>query len=100
MLYYHWNLATKRVEDDTWLQASGFHKHGHEISNINRKDKRGGGIALLYSTKYKIKTVAHTEYSSVDSGVWHIQSGSTHYTLFGVYHPPVGMQKGVTAVLS
>ena len=83
-------------EDDTWLQASEFHKGSHEISNINRQDKRRGGIALLYSTKYKIKTVAHTKYSSFESGVWHIQSGSTHYTLLGVYHPPVGMQQGFT----
>ena len=82
------------VEDDTWLQASEFHKDGHEISN--RLDKKGGGIALLYSTKYKIKTVAHTKYSSFQTGDWHIQSGSTHYTLFGVYHPPVGMQQGIT----
>ena len=65
------------VEGDTWLQASEFHKDVQEISNINRQDKRGGGIALLYSTKYKIKTVAHTKYSTFESRVWHIQFGST-----------------------
>ena len=84
------------VEDDTWSQASEFCKDGHKISNINRQDKRGGGIALLYSTKYKIKTIEHTKYISFQSGMWHIQSGSTHYTLLGVYHAPVGMQKGIT----
>ena len=78
-------------EDDTCLQASEFYKDGHEISNINRQDKRCGGIALLYSSKYKIKTVAHAKYSSFESGVWHIHIGSTHYTLLGGYHPPVGM---------
>ena len=84
------------VEDDTCLQASEFSKIAMKYLNINRQDKRGGGIALLYSTKYKIKTVAHTKYSSFDGGVWHMQSGSTHYTLLGVYHPPVGMQQGFT----
>ena len=78
------------VEDDTWLQAGDFHKDGHEILNINRQDKRGGGIALLYSTKYKIETIEHTKYISFD------QSGSTHYALLGVYHPPVAMQQGIT----
>ena len=34
-------------EDNTWLQASEFHKDDHKIFNINRQDKRGGGIALL-----------------------------------------------------
>ena len=84
------------VEYDTWLQASEFCKDGHEISNINRQDKRCGGIALLYSTKYKIKTIEHTKYISFESGIWHIQSGSTQYTVLGVYHPPVGMQQGIT----
>ena len=32
----------------------------------------------------------------MESGVWHIQIGSTHYTLLGVYHPPVGKQQGIT----
>ena len=41
------------VEDNTWLQASEFCNDGHEISNINRQDKRGGGIALLYSSNTK-----------------------------------------------
>ena len=54
------------IEDDTWLQASEFCQDDHEISNINRQDKRGEGTALLYSPKYKIKTVAHTKYSSFE----------------------------------
>ena len=81
----------QNTEDDTWLQASEFHKDGHQIPNINRQDKRGGGIALLYSTKYKIKTIEHTKYISFETGICHIQSGLTHYTLLGVYHPLVGM---------
>ena len=84
------------VEDGTWLQASEFCEDGHEISNIYRQDRRGGGIALLYSSKYKIKTVAHTKYSSFESRVRHIQIGSTHYRLLGVYHLPVGTQQGIT----
>ena len=84
------------IKDDTWLQASECHKDGHKISVINRQDKKGGGIAILYSTKYKIKTIEHTEYISFEGGIWHIQSGLTHYILLGVYHPPVGMQQGIT----
>ena len=84
------------VDDDTWLQESEFSKDGHGISNINSEDKRGEGIALLDSSKYKIETVTHTKYSSFESRVWHIQIGSTHYTLHGNYHPPVGMQQGIT----
>ena len=85
------------VEDDVWLQASEFHKDGHEISNISRQDKRIEGIALLYSTKKnKIKTVAHKKYHSFESGVWLIQFGSTHYTILGVYHLLVGTQQGIT----
>ena len=38
-------------ENNTWLQASEFYKDDHEIFNINRQDKRGGNIALLYRYK-------------------------------------------------
>ena len=82
-------------EDDTWLQASEFHKDDHEIFNINRKDKRVGGMALLYSTNYKIITVTHTKYNSFESRIRNIQSGSTHWALLGVYHPLVGTQQGI-----
>ena len=33
------------------FQASELCKDDHEIFNINRQDKRGGGIVLLYYTK-------------------------------------------------
>ena len=60
------------------------------------KIRDGEGIALLYFTKYKIKTVSHTKGNSFESRIWNIQSGSTHCTLLGVYHPPVGTQQGIT----
>ena len=82
------------VEDDTWLQASEFCKDDHKIFNINRQDKRG--MALLYFTKYKIKTVTHTKYSSFESGVWNMQSRSIICTLLGIYHLPVWTQQGIT----
>ena len=33
---------------------------------------------------------------SFESGIWNIQSESTHCILLGVYHPPVGTQQGIT----
>ena len=51
---------------------------------MNRQDKRGGGIALLHSTKYKIKTVTHTKYNSFESGIWNINQDQdiAHYLVF------------------
>ena len=68
-------------EDDTWLQASEFHKGNHEIFNMNKQDKRGGGIALLYYTKYKIKTVMHTNTMilKVEFGTSNLDQHIAHY---------------------
>ena len=88
----------KRDEDDIWLQTSEFCKDDHEIFNINRQDKMGRGIALLYTTKYKIKTVRHTKYNSFESGIWNINYGSMCCTLLDTYHPPVGTQQGITNI--
>ena len=70
------------VDNDTWLQAREFHKDGHEIFNINRQDKRGGSIALLYSTKYKIKTVTHPNIVALktESGTSNLDQHITHTT--------------------
>ena len=43
------------------FQQVNFTKMAMKYLTSTRQDKRGGGIALLYSTKYKIKTVAHTK---------------------------------------
>ena len=39
-------------EDSIWLQGCKHNKNGWKISSIHREDRTGGGIALVYKSKY------------------------------------------------
>ena len=57
--------------------------------NKNRRDKKGGGIALVTYRKYTITTIPETtNYSSFEHTIWNIQIGPTVYIIIDLYHPP------------
>ena len=67
------------------------------MSTKNRKDKRGGGIALVTHRKYTITTKPEiTNYSSFEHATGNIQKGPTVYTIIGLYHPPQGTDPKVS----
>ena len=35
-------------EDETWVNASECNKNGYKLDTVNRKNRRGGGIGLIY----------------------------------------------------
>ena len=78
-------------EDNTWTLSSEFNNDSYQISTKNRRDKRGGGIALVTHRKYAITTRPETtSYSSFEHAIWNIQIGPTVYTIIGLDHPPQG----------
>ena len=91
--YYnnHQNLAKNTEEDNTWTLSSEFNNDSYQISTKNRREKRGGGIALVTHRKYTITTKPETtNYRSFEHAIWNIQIGPTVYTIIGLYHPPQG----------
>ena len=35
-------------EDEVWVNASECNKNGYKLETVNRKNRRGGGIGLIY----------------------------------------------------
>ena len=90
-----WLKDTK--EDNTWTLSSEFNNDSYQISTKNRRNKRGGGIALVTHRKYAITTRPETtNYSSFEQAIWNIQIGPTVYTTIGLYHPPQGTDPKVS----
>ena len=84
-------------EDNTWTLSSEFNNDSYQMSTKNRRNKRGGGIALVTHWKYAITTrPVTTNYSSFEHAIWNIQIGPTVYTIIGIYHPPQGMDPKVS----
>ena len=59
-------------------------------------NKKGGGLDLIFSSKYKAEALPHTQYDSFASALWRTQLGSTHCTILGAYHTPQGTHNGLT----
>ena len=58
----------------------------------NGQDRKGGGIALITSSSFKVNQLNTANFNSFEHAVWQIQSGSTHMTVPGIYHPPASTQ--------
>ena len=88
---------TDTEEDNTWTLSSEFNNDPYQISTKNRRNKRGGGIALVTHRKYAITTRPETpNYSSFEHATWNIQIGPIVYTIIAIYHPPQGTDPKVS----
>ena len=58
----------------------------------NRQNRKGGGIALITSACFKVNQLGTTNFSSFEHAVWQVQSGLTHITILGIYHPSANTQ--------
>ena len=45
---------TNSDNDKIWLECSEIRQNGYKISNINRKDRKGGGLAIIYKNHLKV----------------------------------------------
>ena len=53
---------TNSDNDKIWLECSEIGQNGYKINNINRKDRKGGGLAIIYKNHLKVnikKVVQH-----------------------------------------
>ena len=59
-----------------------------KISNVNRKGRHGGGIALIYKQPMTIKIISKGVNRSFEYASWDCNISNTAITVVGLYHPP------------
>ena len=45
--------------DAIWMESTEYKKDGYQVSTINRIDKKGSGLALIYGKGVTVKKVDH-----------------------------------------
>ena len=75
-------------DDKTWLECCDLSKNGFQIQSVNRKDRRGGGLALISTTNIKIKLLENAEKSFFEYAVWKASTNNSSVTLIAIYHHP------------
>ena len=75
-------------DDQRWLLGSELNRNGFQTLPINRKVKKGGGIALTIKNM-KVKQEDSTKYNSFEHAVWNIShKNMPTFTVVAIYHPP------------
>ena len=75
-------------DDKIWLECCDISKNGFQIQSVNRKNRRGGGLAITSTTSIKIKLLENGEKSSLEYAVWKVGMNNSTMTLLAIYHPP------------
>ena len=82
--------------DDAWIATSDIMFNGYKLSNINRNQRRGGGLALAYKNNLNVKLSLHGQSCSFEYAVWECNISNMLLTLVGIYHPPYSDMTKVT----
>ena len=74
-------------DDKVWLDCSDLSKYGYHIHSANRRNRRGGGLAIIATTNIKIKLLDKGEKASFEYAVWKVNTNNASMTVLAIYHP-------------
>ena len=75
-------------EDETWVKASECNKNGYKLDTVNRKNRREGGIGLIYQETIEVVKCKSKKTQTFEHTIWSIKANDTMSTVLAVYHPP------------
>ena len=71
-----------------WKDTTTLNRDGLSMITADRLDKKGGGLALIYKSYYKVQSIEYKIYRFSEHATWDLRIGGTSVTIHGVYHPP------------
>ena len=69
---------------------------GYKIDVVERKNRSGGGVSLIYRSNIKVSCVEKGEYESFKYALWKMWLGCQQLIILGVYRPPYSKAHPVT----
>ena len=87
---------TNKESDKNWLDAMDLNKDKTALYVHNRSNGRGGGLALMFKSCYKVKTPKKGNTSSFKYATWELMIKSRHITVTGIYHPLYSTKNRIT----
>ena len=76
-------------DDKIWLDCCDLSKNGYQIHSANRKNRRGGGLAIISTSNIKIKLLEKGEKTSFEYAVWKVNTNNASMTVLVIYHSPI-----------
>ena len=73
--------------DDIWLQGCELNKNGYKTSCSNRKNRQGGGVALVYRDSLTINMLKMDQSVTFEKAMWQVKYPGVDLTVCAIYHP-------------
>ena len=80
-------LGDNNVEDGAWVSCTHLNKAPFKISISNRKNHRGGGLALIHKAVLLSNLLEEGSTRSFQFAIWSIKVPGSNVTLVALYHP-------------
>ena len=74
-------------EDGIWVQGSEFQKHNYKIDECHRRNRRGGGLALVTKRNLKVKREQQRITKELEYAKWRVTLANSFLNVLGVYRP-------------
>ena len=75
--------------DKIWLNCCDLSKNSYQIHSANRKNRRGGGLAIISTTSIKIKFLEKGEKTSFEYAVWKVNTNNSSMKYLQFINPPI-----------
>ena len=75
-------------DDQQWLLGSELNRNGFQTMSVNRKIKKGGGLALTTKDNIKVKQEDSTEYNTFEHAIWNVNHKNIVYSQLLPYITP------------
>ena len=87
---------TSKENDKIWLEATDLNKGDTTLYAHNRSQGRGGGIALMCKSHYKVKLLSKSSTWSFEYTTWMLTIKNRCLIITGIYHPPYSVKNKTT----
>ena len=74
--------------DDIWLQGCELNKNSYKTNCFNRKNRQGGGVALVYKDSLTVKMLKMDQSVTFEKAMWQVRYPGVDLTVCAIYHPP------------
>ena len=76
-----------KEQDQLWLETNDLVQNCYKIDNVNRPNRTGGGLAIIYRSSINTKLLKKGLKHSVEYALWECKTSGALINVLAIYHP-------------
>ena len=83
-------------KDQLWCETMSLNRDNLQLHTVNKQNGRGGGLALICKSHYKVSSIQRVATKSFEYATWQITVKNRQLVITGIYHPPYSAKNKIT----